>query len=75
LPLPILYESRRRHIQRFLILSQLSIPILWFPLIKKIIFTQIQPETARFSPRHEAVFNWGQGYPKKGFGQFSGAAY
>lgn len=45
LPLPILYESRRRHIQRFLILSQLSIPILWFPLIKKIIFTQIQPGT------------------------------
>ncbi len=42
LPLPILYESRRRHIQRFLILSQLSIPLLWFPLIKKIIFTQIQ---------------------------------
>jgi hypothetical protein len=45
LPLPILYESRRRHIQRFLILSQLSIPLLWFPLIKKIIFTQIQPGT------------------------------
>jgi hypothetical protein len=43
LPLPILYESRRRHIQRFLILPQLSIPLLWFPLIKKIIFTQIQP--------------------------------
>jgi hypothetical protein len=43
LPLPILYESRRRHIQRFLIWPQLSIPLLWFPLIKKIIFTQIQP--------------------------------
>lgn len=43
LPLPILYESRRRHIQRFLSLPQLSIPLLWFPLIKKIIFTQIQP--------------------------------
>jgi hypothetical protein len=45
LPLPILYESRRRHIQRFLILPQLSIPLLWFPLIKKIILTQIKPGT------------------------------
>lgn len=42
LPLPVLYESRRRHIQRFLILPQLSIPLLWFPLIKRILLTQIQ---------------------------------
>jgi hypothetical protein len=45
LPLPILYESRRRHIQRFLFLPQLSIPLLWFPLIKRIISTQIPPGT------------------------------
>lgn len=44
-PIPILYESRRRHIQRFLTLPQLSIPLLWFPLIKRIILTQIQPRT------------------------------
>jgi hypothetical protein len=43
LPLPILYESRRRHVQRFLILPQLSIPLLWFPLIKSILLTQIPP--------------------------------
>lgn len=36
-PLPILYESRQKHIQRFLVLSALSISILWFPLIKSII--------------------------------------
>jgi hypothetical protein len=42
-PIPILYESRRRHIQRFLTLPQLSIPLLWFPLIKRIILTQIKP--------------------------------
>ena len=36
-PLPILYESRRKHIQRFLALKSLSIPIFWFPLIKIII--------------------------------------
>ena len=43
LPLPILYESRRRHVQRFLSLPQLSSPLLWFPLIKSILLTQIQP--------------------------------
>ncbi len=50
LPLPILYESRRRHIQRFLILPQLSIPLLWFPLIKRILLTQIQPGTQVIVP-------------------------
>jgi hypothetical protein len=43
LPLPVLYESRRRHVQRFLILPPLSIPLLWFPLIKCILLTQISP--------------------------------
>ena len=50
LPLPILYESRRRHVQRFLILPQLSIPLLWFPLIKSILLTQIQPGTQVILP-------------------------
>ncbi len=50
LPLPILYESRRRHIQRFLILPQLSIPLLWFPLIKRILLTQIKPGTQVIVP-------------------------
>jgi hypothetical protein len=50
LPLPILYESRRRHIQRFLSLPQLSIPLLWFPLIKSILLTQIQPGTQVIVP-------------------------
>nr|WP_293102947.1 hypothetical protein [Okeania sp. SIO2F4] len=36
-PLPIKYESRRRHIQRFLSLFSLSLPLFWFPIIKKII--------------------------------------
>jgi hypothetical protein len=49
-PLPILYESRRRHVQRFLILPQLSIPLLWFPLIKSILLTQIQPGTQVIVP-------------------------
>ncbi len=35
-PLPILFESRRKHIQRFLVLKQLSICLIWFPIIKQI---------------------------------------
>jgi hypothetical protein len=41
LPIPILYESRRRHLQRFLVLRNLSVPLVWFPLIKCILKTQI----------------------------------
>jgi hypothetical protein len=33
-PQPIRFESRRRSIQRFLLLPQLSIQYLWFPLLK-----------------------------------------
>ncbi|MEQ9548345.1 MAG: hypothetical protein RIM23_01815 [Coleofasciculus sp. G3-WIS-01] len=40
-PVPILYESRRRHLQRFLVLPNLSLPLIWFPLIKYILRTQI----------------------------------
>ena len=43
LPVPILYESRRRHLQRFLVLRELSVPLLWFPLIKGILNSQIPP--------------------------------
>jgi hypothetical protein len=33
-PQPILFESRRKSIQRFLLLPQLSIQCLWFPVVK-----------------------------------------
>ena len=36
-PLPILMESRRRHIQRFLKLPVLSVSLIWFPIIEAII--------------------------------------
>ncbi len=39
-PYPIKCESRRKKIQRFLTLPRLSLPLLWFPLRKKIISTQ-----------------------------------
>ena len=37
LPIPILYESRRKKIQRFLVSSSLSLSLFWFPLIKAIV--------------------------------------
>ncbi len=35
LPIPIKYQSRRRHLQRFLILPKLTAKCIWFPIIKK----------------------------------------
>lgn len=35
LPIPIKYQSRRRHIQRFLIMPQLTTKYMWFPILKK----------------------------------------
>jgi hypothetical protein len=34
LPIPILFESRRRRIQRFLSLNYINIEEIWFPMIK-----------------------------------------
>ncbi len=39
-PQPILFESRRRSLQRFLSLPQLSIQLLWFPLLKRWVKTR-----------------------------------
>ncbi|MGL6339281.1 MAG: IS4 family transposase, partial [Waterburya sp.] len=35
LPIPIKYQSRRRHIQRFLLLPKLTTQYIWFPILKK----------------------------------------
>ena len=46
LPLPILFESRRKKVQRFLSLPNLNIETLWFPIIKDWVnqkFTANQP--------------------------------
>jgi hypothetical protein len=42
LPLPILFESRRRKLQRFLVLPQLSFKVLWFPIFKDWLGTQLK---------------------------------
>ena len=36
-PQPILFESRRRYLQRFLKLPQLIVALLWFPSLKNLI--------------------------------------
>jgi hypothetical protein len=41
-PYPIMFESRRRFIQRFLKLPILKIEKLWFPLLKYILRTQFK---------------------------------
>ena len=38
-PQPILYESRRRYLQRFLKLPHLSVATLWLPIIEHLIKT------------------------------------
>ena len=43
LPIPILYESRRKKIQRFLVESSLSLALFWFPLIKLIVEREFKP--------------------------------
>jgi len=45
LPLTILQNSRRRHIQRFLSIKALSILVIWFPIVKEIISRQISAGT------------------------------
>ena len=43
-PQPIKFESRRRSIQRFLLLPQLSIQYLWFPVLKRWVKNNRKPE-------------------------------
>ncbi|MDJ0636364.1 MAG: IS4 family transposase [Xenococcaceae cyanobacterium MO_188.B29] len=43
LPIPILYESRRKKIQRLLASSSLSLSLLWFPIIKSIVEKEFKP--------------------------------
>jgi hypothetical protein len=46
-PQPIKFESRRRRIQRFLILPKVSIPVLWFPIIKHILRTHFNKKSSQ----------------------------
>ncbi len=41
LPIPILFESRRKKVQRFLSLPSLNIKTLWFPMLKDTLAPKI----------------------------------
>lgn len=43
LPLPIIFESRRRRLQRFLSLPQLTLEALWFPILKAWLKAEFDP--------------------------------
>ena len=43
LPLPILFESRRKKLRRFLRLEQLSIENLWFPCVTRLLERMFEP--------------------------------
>lgn len=44
LPLPITFESRRKKIQRFLSLPQLTIEKIWFPIFQAWLKTELEPQ-------------------------------
>lgn len=44
LPIPIKFESRKRKIQRFLSLPNLTIEEIWFPIVKKFLETYFADE-------------------------------
>lgn len=44
LPLPIKFESRRKRIQRFLSLPNLTIEKIWFPIIEELLKTYFTPK-------------------------------
>lgn len=44
LPIPIKFESRRKKLQRFLVLKILDIEKLWFPILGEIVNIFYQPE-------------------------------
>jgi hypothetical protein len=37
LPIPILFESRRKKIQRFLSLNYINVEEIWFPIVKSCL--------------------------------------
>ncbi|TBR59462.1 hypothetical protein B4U84_00530 [Westiellopsis prolifica IICB1] len=44
LPIPVLFESRRKRIQRFLSLPNLSIEKIWFPIVASWLSTYFEKE-------------------------------
>ncbi|NEO49573.1 MAG: hypothetical protein F6K55_37915 [Moorea sp. SIO4A3] len=43
-PLPIMFESRRKKLQRFLVLKELCIETVWWPILQQKLISSIEPE-------------------------------
>lgn len=58
LPLPITFESRRRRLQRFLILPKLNFQTIWFPIFKSWVESRFE----RHHVLHVAIdrTSWGR---------------
>jgi Transposase DDE domain len=52
-PQPIQYESRIRNLQRFLILPQLSLKVLWFPIVKYWLAQEFKGRNQNRAQRRE----------------------
>ena len=65
-PLPIKYESRRKKIQRFLLLPYFTINAIWLPIIKGLIKIKVKPkerilvaiDRTQWSNRNLFVASW-----------------
>ncbi|NEQ62780.1 MAG: IS4 family transposase, partial [Moorea sp. SIO4A1] len=57
LPLPIKFESRRKRIQRFLSLPNLTIEEVWFPIVEELLKTYFNSETLIYLAIDRT--NWG----------------
>ncbi len=58
LPLPITFESRRRKLQRFFILPQLSFKNIWFPIFKSWLEAEFEPQQVLYLAIDRT--SWGQ---------------
>lgn len=57
LPLPIIFNSRRKKIQRFLSLPQLTVEKIWFPIVQSWLKTEFEPAYVLYIAI--ARTNWG----------------
>ena len=70
LPLPILLESRRQKLRRFLRLEELSIETLWFPCVKALLSSMFTPHDTIYLVIDRTSNNQ-QVTKQKGFGTFN----
>ena len=57
LPIPITFESRRRKLQRFLSIPQLTLETLWYPLLSHWLETHLSPNDLAYLAIDRT--NWG----------------